>query len=165
MGRLTTVAALSALGSSAAFADAVTLDRSSSSIDDTPLVILDHKWPAVPDDRAPSMEDRITDHLTDWGNHVGGEMDAWSHHHAKLRVDGRGHRAQLHIGGGNEHLEFNFDSKWLFADGKAYAKVHLELALQGHRFEVELPDMDVSRDSYHGESLTQVNVSVLERRF
>jgi len=129
------------------------------------LLTLDHNWPAVPEDHSPSMEDRITDHLTDWGNHVGGEMDAWSHHYAKLRVDGRNRRAQLHLGGGNEHLEFNFDSSWLFADGKAYAKVHLELALQGHRFEVQLPDMDVSRDSYHGEGLTQVNVSVLERRF
>jgi hypothetical protein len=126
---------------------------------------LDHNWPSVPEDHSLSMEDRITDHLTDWGNHVGGEMDAWSHHHAKLHVDGRNRRAQLHLGGGNEHLEFNFDSNWLFADGKAYAKVHLELALQGHRLEVELPDMDVSRDNYHGESLVQVNVSVLERRF
>ncbi|MEP6864230.1 MAG: hypothetical protein ABJE66_26660 [Deltaproteobacteria bacterium] len=132
---------------------------------DQALLTLDHKWPAVPEDRAPSMEDRVTDHLTDWGNHVGGEMDAWSHHFAKLHVDGRGRRAQLHIGGGNEHVELNFDSNWLFTDGKAYAKVHLELALQGHRFQIELPDMDVSRDSYHGEGLTQVNVSVLERRF
>jgi len=129
------------------------------------LLTLDHNWPAVPEDHSPSMEDRITDHLTDWGNHVGGEMDAWSHHYAKLRVDGRNRRAQLNLGGGNEHLEFNFDSSRVFADGKAYAKVHLELALQGHRFEVQLPDMDVSRDSYHGEGLTQVNVSVLERRF
>jgi len=132
---------------------------------DDALLTLDHKWPAVPEDHSTPMADRITDHLTDWGNHVGGEVDAWSHHYAKLHVDGRGRRAQLHLGGGNEHLELNFDSNWLFADGKAYAKVHLELAVQGHRFELELPDMDVSHDNYHGEGLVQVNVSVLERRF
>lgn len=129
------------------------------------LLTLDHKWPAVPDDRAPSMEDRITDHVTDWANHVGSEMETLTHHHAQLRIDGRRRRAELHLGGGNEHLAVDFDSHWLFADGKAYAKVKLDLALEGHHVELELPDMDVSRDSYHGESLTQVNVSVLERRF
>ncbi|MEO6775470.1 MAG: hypothetical protein ABI467_21085 [Kofleriaceae bacterium] len=148
----------------AAFADRAAAPALVAPGDDT-LLTLDHTWPALPDDHSESMEDRITDHLTDWGNHVGGEVDAWSHHFAKLHVDGRNRRAKLHLGGGNEHLAVNFDSSWLFADGKAYAKVHLELALQGHRFELELPDMDLSHDSYHGEGLMQVNVSVLERRF
>ncbi|HET9990025.1 MAG TPA: hypothetical protein VFQ65_15950 [Kofleriaceae bacterium] len=163
MGRCLVLAILVGVGGSAAADEAAAPMLTEPG--DEALLTLDHKWPAVPEDHSTSMEDRITDHLTDWGNHVGGEVDAWSHHYAKLHVDGRSRRAQLHLGGGNEHLEFNFDSNWLFADGKAYAKVHLELALQGHRFELELPDMDLSHDSYHGEGLVQVNVSVLERRF
>lgn len=129
------------------------------------MLTLDQQWPALPDDHSLSLEDRITDHLTDWGNHVGMEMARWSHDHAVLRVDGRGRRAELHFGGGNEHLAFHFDSNWLFADGKAYAKVHLDLALQGHHLEVQLPEMDVCRDSYANQDMVKVNVSVLERRF
>lgn len=126
---------------------------------------LDEAWPAVPEDHALCLEDRITDHLTDWGNHVGSDLARWSHDHAVLRLDGRRRRAELHFGGGNEHLAFHFDSSWLFADGKAYAKVHLDLAVQGHRFELVLPNMDVSRDSYRNQDMVTVNVSVLERRF
>lgn len=132
---------------------------------DTSDLPLDQAFPAVPDDHSLSLEDRITDHLTDWGNRVGDEMARWSHDHAVLRVDGRRRRAELHFGGGNDHLAFHFDSKWLFADGKAYAKVHLDLAIQGHRFELQLPDMDVTRDSYANQDMVTVNVSVLERRF
>jgi hypothetical protein len=134
-------------------------------LDDDALLTLDAQWPAVPEDRGESLEDRITDHLTDWGNHVGSRMDEMSHHVARLHVDGRARRAQLHLGYGNEHLTFGFDSNILFADGKAYVKAKVELALQGHHFELELPDIDLSRDSYHGEDMTLVNVSVLEKRF
>ncbi len=129
------------------------------------LLTLDRVWPEVPSDHGESLEDRITDHLTDWGNHVGNRLDELSHHIASLHVDGRARRAQLHLGGGNEHLKLDFDSSWLFADGKAYVKAKLEIALQGHRFELELPDMDLSHDNYHGQDLVQVNVSVLEKRF
>jgi hypothetical protein len=126
---------------------------------------LDQAWPAVPEDHALCLEDRITDHLTDWGNRVGDDLARVSHEHAVFRVDGRRRRAELHFGGGNEHLAFHFDSSWLFADGKAYAKVHLDLAVQGHRFDLVLPGMDVSRDSYRNQDMVTVNVSVLERRF
>jgi hypothetical protein len=138
--------------------------ETAAAVDDS-MLTLDRAWPAVPEDHAPCLEDRITDHLTDWGNHFGDEVARWSHDHAVLRVDGRRRRAELHFGGGNDHLAFHFDSNWLFADGKAYAKVHLDLAVQGHRFELELPGMDVSRDSYRNQDMVTVNVSVLERRF
>ena len=134
-------------------------------LDDDALLTLDEQWPSVPADHGESLEDRITDHLTDWGNHVGTEMDQLSHHIARFHVDGRARRAELHLGYGNEHLEVKMDSNWLFADGKAYVKAKFEVALQGHKFELELPDMDVSHDNYHGEGMMEVNVSVLERRF
>ena len=134
-------------------------------LDDDALLTLDEQWPAVPTDHSVSLEDRVTDHLTDWGNHVGNQMDQLSHHVASLHVDGRARRAQLHLGYGNEHLEVQMDSSWLFADGKAYVKAKFELAVQGHKFYVELPDVDVSRDSYRNDSFTEVNVSVVERRF
>jgi hypothetical protein len=134
-------------------------------IDDEPVLSLDQVWPEVPSDHSVSLEDRITDHVTDWGNHVGNRMDQWSRHHARLRVDGRNRRAQLHLGGGNEHLMLDFDSSWLFTDGKAIVKAKFQVALEGHHFELELPNMDLSHDSYHGQGMVEVNVAVLEKRF
>ncbi len=156
------VLCVSALGSTA-FAEAPR--PAVYAFDDNALLTIDEQWPMVPADHSISLEDRITDKVTDLGNHVGARMDELSHHVARLHVDGRARRAQLHLGYGNEHLLVNFDSSWLFADGKAYVKAKLELELQGHHFELELPNMDLSHDNYKGEGMVEVNVSVLEKRF
>jgi hypothetical protein len=129
---------------------------------DDALLTLDEAWPSVPDDHGKSLEDRIEDKASDYGNHVGSRMEELSHHVARLHVDVRQHRAYLHLGYGDI---VNFDSSWLFADGKAYVQAKLELQLDGHHWELKLPDMDVSRDSYRNDSFTEVNVSVLEKRF
>ena len=125
-----------------------------------------HLWPEVPTDPSPSMEDQITDHLTELGNMLGGHMNVLSDHMLSLKVDGRHNSAKLHVGNGGEHfLRFNLDTDWLFAEGKAHVKAHLGLGLGKHELELKLPDMDVIPDNYHGQDLVQVNVSVLERRF
>jgi hypothetical protein len=151
--------------SSVAFAEEAKPAAALCTLDDDALLTLDEQWPQVPADHSMSLEDRITDKVTDAGNHVGNELDQLSHHVARLHVDGRARRAQLHLGYGNEHLLVNFDSNWLFADGKAYIKAKLELALGDHHFQLELPNMDLSHDNYKGEGMVEVNVSVLEKRF
>jgi hypothetical protein len=151
--------------SSVAFAEEAKPATPLCSLADDALLTLDEQWPQVPADHSMSLEDRITDKVTDAGNHVGTRLDQLSHHVARLHVDGRARRAQLHLGYGNEHLLVNFDSNWLFADGKAYIKAKLELALGDHHFELELPNMDLSHDNYKGEGMVEVNVSVLEKRF
>ena len=129
---------------------------------DDALLTLDEAWPSVPEDHTKSLEDRIEDKATDYGNHVGSRMDELSHHVARLHVDVRQRRAYLHLGYGDI---VNFDSSWLFADGKAYIHAKLELSVDGHHWELKLPEMDVTRDSYRNDSFTEVNVSVLEKRF
>jgi len=132
---------------------------------DDALLTLDQLWPCVPADTGLSLEQRITDKVSDAGNHFGNHLDEASHHVANFHIDGRGRRAQLHLGHGNEHLTVNFDGNVMFADGKAVVKAKLQLALQGHNLELELPNVQVSRDSYRNEGMTEVNVSVLEKRF
>jgi hypothetical protein len=127
---------------------------------------IERLWPALPADHSLSLEDQITDHLTELGNMLGGHLDLLSHDMMGLRVDGRANRARLRLGGGNpRYLTFRFDSNWQFGDGKARVKARLELGLAGHLVQLQLPDMDVIPDSYRGERLVQVNVPFLERKF
>ena len=133
--------------------------------DDPTTSGLDRRWPTIPDEKL-SIEDRITDHLTEMGNSIADHMNKLSDHMLSLHVDGRRNRARLAFGGGNAHyLEFKVDSDWLFADGKAHVQAKLELGLLGHKMDIELPNMDLSRDSYGGQDMVTVNVSVLQRRF
>ena len=127
---------------------------------------VDHRWPGLPDSRELSLEDQITDHLTELGNLVGSHIDFVSHEMIGLRVNGRANRARLRLGGGDvRYLSFRIDSDWLFGDGKARVNAHLELGLHGHTLDLRLPAMDVIPDSYHGQQLVQINVPLLERRF
>ena len=140
----------------------VLLAATTASADDA----LSSRWPSVPKDTLPPIEDVMIDHLSDIGNHVGDRLDELSHDLIGLHVDGRGQRARLRLGGGNPHyLTFKLDSDWLFSDGKARVNARLELGLAGHVLDLKLPAMDLSQDSYHGVQLVQVNVPLLERRF
>ncbi len=127
---------------------------------------MEHMWPALPAYHGLSLEDQITDHLSELGNVVGHQLDQLSHDMIGLHVDGRGQRARLRLGTGTGHyLTFRFDSDWHFAEGKARVNARVHLGLAGHVIDFKLPAMDVSTDSYHGESLVQVNVPLLEKHF
>jgi hypothetical protein len=131
--------------------------------DDLPM---DKQWPALPHYHETSDSDQIADHLSDIGNTMGAHLDQLSHDVLQIHVDGRAQRARMRIGGGNPHyLEFRVDSDWHFAEGKARVAARVELGLAGHELNVQLPAMDLSTDNYHGESMVQVNVPLLERHF
>ncbi len=177
MGRLDIALSVLLVGtSSVAIADelsvapAVTADEVAV-LDATPLAppttsMMDRRWPSLPDDKGLTIEDRITDHLSELGNLIGARMNHISDHLLSLHVDGRRNRARLAFGGGNAHyLEFKVDSDWLFSDGKAHVAARVELGLMGHEIALKLPNMDLSRDSYAGQDMVTVNVSVLQRRF
>lgn len=145
---------------------ALVLVVGSSSVALADDVVMDQRWPAVPLDHRLTLEDQITDHLTDLGNAVGGQLDLLSHDLMGLHVDGRANRARLRLGGGNVHyLTFRIDSDWHFGEGKARVKARLELGLAGHVLELKLPDMEVIPDSYRGDRVVDINVPLLERRF
>src|SRR4051812_12782002 len=75
---------------------------------------VEHRWPALPSDHNLSLEDQITDHLTELGNLIGTHMTVLSDHLLAVRVDGRHNRASFRVGGGNvRYLAFKMDSDWL----------------------------------------------------
>jgi len=54
-------------------------------------VLLASRWPGVPDGHGLSLEDQITDHLTQpLGNELGKHLDLLSHDMFQLNVDCRG---------------------------------------------------------------------------
>jgi hypothetical protein len=127
---------------------------------------MEKQWPGLPHVHEVEIGDQITDHLTDLGNMIGDHVDLLSHDYFRIHVDGRAQRARMRIGGGNAHyLQFRVDSDWHFAEGKARVAARVQLALAGHELDVQLPAMDLSTDNYHGESMVQVNVPLLERHF
>jgi hypothetical protein len=145
---------------------ATQINASSINVDNVDMVEMTHRWPSLPQDTGLSLEDQITDHLSELGNLVGSHMTFLSHDMFGLHIYGRQNRARLRVGGGDaRYLEFRLDSDWLFADGKARIHAKVDLGIAGHMLHVELPDMDLSEDSYHGTQLVQVNVPLLERRF
>src|SRR4051794_20233761 len=76
---------------------------------DAPTATLD-RWPTVPEYHGLSLEDVITDHLSEIGNLIGSNIDVLSHDMIGLHVDGRKQRAQLRVGGGNvRYLAFRID--------------------------------------------------------
>lgn len=127
---------------------------------------MEHMWPGLPAYHALSLEDQIADHLSQLGNLIGDHIDFLSHDMIGLHVDGRAQRARVRLGTGTGHyLTLRFDSDWHFAEGKARVNARVHLGLAGHVVDFKLPAMDVSTDSYHGESMVQVNVPLLEKHF
>ena len=127
---------------------------------------MDKLWPAVPEYHGLSTEDVMTDNLSDIGNVIAGHLDLLSHDVIGLKVDGRGQRARLRVGGGDErYLKLKIDSSWLFTNGQAHVNASVDLFVHGHELQVKLPEMDLSHDNYRGEGLVQVNVPLLQRTF
>jgi hypothetical protein len=127
---------------------------------------LDQRWPCVPAAGGLSVEDVMTDHLTELGNAIGGHLDRLSHDLIGLSVDGRGHRARVRVGGGDPHyLTLRVDSDWLFADGKAEVHAKVELAVAGHEVQLALPALQVAPDPVYGAQAMQVSLPLLAHRF
>jgi hypothetical protein len=128
---------------------------------------LEDRWPAVPPSHQLKLDDRIADRISELGNQAMGHVDLLSHGLIRLHFDARGGRAWFGVGGGNaRYLAFRLDTDWFFAaDGVAHVHARVDLGIAGHRMHLELPQMDVSGDSYHNAQLVQVNVPLLSRHF
>jgi hypothetical protein len=128
--------------------------------------LLERRWPALPNDRAESEEDVITDHLSALGNVLGKHMTLLSDQMFGLHVDGRAQRAKLRLGTGTGHyLAFKLDSDWYFSDGKARISARVQLGLAGHEVALQLPAMEMEPTSYHGEDGVMLKLPLFERRW
>lgn len=129
-------------------------------------VLLASRWPSVPEGHALSLEDQITDRLTEIGNALGHHLDLLSHDTFQLRVDARRRRAHLRIGAGDsEGLALRLDGDIQFEDLNAHVCARLDLALRGHALRLELPAFEMSPVSYRGDHGVELRVPLFVQQF
>ncbi len=132
----------------------------------TEQVALAARWPAVPRDNGLSLEDQITDHLTDLGNSLGHHLDLLSHDTFVLKVDGRKRRAHVRLGAGNtESLAMRVDEDIQFDDLNARCHTRIDLGFHGHSMHFELPAFDVTYADYRGDYGVELKLPLFERKF
>jgi hypothetical protein len=136
-------------------------------IDPTLMACLaDRLWPEVPAGHDVSVEDRIADRVGAFGNALGGHLSLLSRDLVGLRVDGRGQRARVLLGGGSPHfLELKLDGDVHFTDGLAKVKARLDLGIAGHALHVELPEFDMSPESLAGNTYVELRLPLFRRSF
>jgi hypothetical protein len=129
-------------------------------------VLLASRWPIVPEGHALSLEDQITDRLTELGNALGHHLDLLSHDMFQLQVDARRRRAHLRIGGGDgARLALRLDGDIQFDDANARVCARLDLVLRGHAVSLELPPFEMSPVSYRGDHGVELRVPLFVQRF
>lgn len=131
-----------------------------------PNVLLGDRWPSVPDGHGLSLEDQITDRLTQLGNELGRHLDLLSHEMFQLTVDGRRRHAHVRLGGGNAGmLAIQFDGDIQFEDVNARVHARIDLGFHGHSMRLELPAFEMSPAQYRGDYGVEVRLPLFVRKF
>ena len=131
-----------------------------------PAMLLASRWPGVPDSHGLSLEDQITDRLTQLGNELGRHLDLLSHDMFQLHVDGRHRQAHVRIGGGNDEMvAVRLDGDIQFDDANARVHARFDIALRGHAVCIELPAFEMSPVSYRGERGVELRLPLFVQRF
>lgn len=131
-----------------------------------PDLALSTRWPNIPDRHGLSLQDQITDRLTEIGNTLGEHLDLLSADMFQLKVDGRRRHARIRLGAGRmDTLAFQLDCGIQFQDLNAHVDAHLDLGFDGHLLRLELPEFQVQPAEYRGDYGVQVEVPVFVQRF
>lgn len=129
------------------------------------LVMLATRWPDVPG-RDVTLEEQITEHLTQLGNAIGKHLDLLSHDMVHLSVDCRHRSARLTLGGGDvEQLMLQIDSDIQFDDATARIRSRVDLAVHGHAVHFELPAFELSPASYRGDHGVELRLPLFVQQF
>ncbi|HET7506220.1 MAG TPA: hypothetical protein VFK02_34610 [Kofleriaceae bacterium] len=131
-----------------------------------PAVLLASRWPALPESHGLSLEDQITDRLTQLGNELGRHLDLLSHDMFQLSIDGRRRHAHVRVGGGtSELMAISLDGEIQFDDINAHVHARIDLAFHGHALQLELPDVVMSPAEYHGDYGVELRLPLFVRKF
>jgi hypothetical protein len=131
-----------------------------------PTELLAHRWPSVPDGHGLSLEDQITDRLTQLGNALGRHLDLLSHDTFQLSVDGRHRHAHVRVGAGDAGLlAVRFDGDIQFDDINAHVHARIDLGFHGHALHLELPDFEMSPTEYRGDYGVELRLPLFVRKF
>jgi hypothetical protein len=131
-----------------------------------PAELLTHRWPSVPGGHGLSLEDQITERLTQLGNELGRHLDLLSHEMFQLSVDGRRRHARVRVGAGDVgFLAVRFDGDIQFDDINAHVHARIDLGFHGHSVHLELPDFVMSPAEYRGEYGVELRLPLFVRKF
>lgn len=126
----------------------------------------DRLWPSLPAWHGLTMDQRITDHLSELGNLLGHHLDLLTDDVVRLKVNGRANRAWLRVGGGDvRFLALHLSTDWHFVGNIAEVYARLQIGVAGHKLDLALPEVELSGDSYHGQQLVVLDVPLLQRHF
>jgi hypothetical protein len=131
-----------------------------------PAEPVSHRWPGVPEGHGLSLEDQITDRLTQLGNELGRHLDLLSHDMFQLSLDGRKRHAHVRVGGGSIGLlAVRLDGDIQFDDIDAHIHARIDLAFHGHSLQLELPDFVMSPTEYRGDYGVELRLPLFVRKF
>ena len=129
-------------------------------------VLLASRWPSVPDGHGLSLEDQITERLTQLGNELGRHLDLLSHDTFQLTIDCRRRRARVRLGAGDSSLlAFQFAGDIQFDDIHARVDARIDLSFHGHLLHLELPTFEMSPAEYRGDYGVEVRLPLFVRKF
>ena len=124
------------------------------------------RWPGVPEEHSLSLEDQITDRISQAGNRLGTQLEALSHDMFRLRVDARHRQAHLGFGGGDaEHFVLRVDSDIQFDDLDAHFQTQVGVGYHGHTVQFSLPVFQVGPTEYRSNYGVAVRLPLFVRRF
>jgi len=136
----------------------------SSAYADEAVVFADH-WRALPETKQLNLEEQIlVEHLSDFGNFIGQNVNTLSDEVLALKFDGRRQRARLRLGTPeNQHLRFDIDTRWRFTPDAARFSTRIDLGVGRHDFHLSLPEMEMVTTSYHDQGGVIVRLPIFER--
>lgn len=136
--------------------------------DTTDAALYERLWPETPVSGGLTLEERITDHLTELGNTVGSTIGTLSYGNIGMKFDGRRRKAHMRVGTSavdEKYLVFNVEADMHFTNGVGQVAARLELGIAGHTIAFELPDFEMAPTEYRGDRGVEIRVPLFKRAF
>jgi len=125
-------------------------------------------WPQAPSNKRASLSLQITDELTELGNLLGHHVNTLSNETLSLDFDGRKRRAKFRVGlaeGPDRYVHFKVVGDIHFTQGRARAKVSVEVGVGERVMRLDLPDVEMTAAEYQGDRGIALVMPVYKREF
>lgn len=128
-------------------------------------VVFAERWHELPTAQHLNLEEQLlVEHLTEFGNFIGNNVNTLSDDVLAMKFDGRRQRARIRLGTPeNQHLRFDIDTRWRFTPDAARFATRIDLGVGSHDWHVTLPEMEMVTTSYHDQQGVIVRLPIFER--
>lgn len=109
---------------------------------------------------------RVKANLNQYSNEAAFQLSEMTLGMLDMRFDLKRKGAHLNLGGGDpESFRLRIDSNVLIGKGRARIQARLDLAIAGHRWAVEVPDLDLDTENVSGERAVMLSLPLIEGKF